>query len=188
MKSSEQHIPAKPPNVILICIIPLILGLFCVNVGRSIVERKYGPEAGKAAWAALLIIFIFLAVLYGKLLKCREAQRRRLLRERYQCVYRVLALPPELSTFNKHPLAKIEVGDYGWEAPPLADDGLIYLQGLKPDWGVVWHAGFYPDQIEKVGQKPVSQYDYGSVLAWVDPSPCPYPIVERETNDLGLPR
>lgn len=56
--------------------------------------------------------------------------------------------------------AEIRIGDYGWEAGPDPGDGLIYLQGLAPDWTVVWHTGFSRDEVERVAEKPTSQYDY----------------------------
>ncbi len=52
------------------------------------------------------------------------------------------------------------MGDYGWEAQPLRKNNLIYLQGLTEEWLVVWLAGFRPDEIEYVGLKPLSQYDW----------------------------
>jgi hypothetical protein len=48
--------------------------------------------------------------------------------------------------------------------------GLIYLQGLTPDWRTVWHAGFQPNQIERIGLKPSSQYDHW-VPYWIKTPP-----------------
>ena len=115
-----------------------------------------------------------------------EGRRRRSIREKYHYIYRVIEAPPQNSKIKKHSTAVILIGDYGWEAPSLANDGLIYLQGLTSKWGIVWYAGFHPDQIEKVGLKPQSQYDWKYTWSYNTP-PCPYPIVERETSDLGLP-
>ena len=85
--------------------------------------------------------------------------------------------------------AEIRIGDYGWEAGPTRSDGLIYLQGLAPDWTVVWHTGFRPDEVERVAEKPTSQYDYWAPY-WAKsppPSPCPFPVADRETMTWGRP-
>lgn len=184
MTPAEEQALAKSGKNPLHFFFVIFCGVSICTIGRNAVSDKYSPEAGQVAWAVLMAVCITAGFFYGRYLNRRQAQRRRLLRERYQYVYRVLALPPELSTFAKHPSAKIEVGDFGWEAPPLANDGLIYLQGLTPDWKLVWHAGFHPNQIEKVGPKPQSQYDY---VAEDEFPVCPYPINERPTKDLGLP-
>lgn len=97
--------------------------------------------------------------------------------------------PPPSKSIVKPAAAEIQIGDYGWDARPSSEDGLIHLQGLTPKWQVVWHAGFRPDQIEKVAVKPASQYDYWAPY-WAKPPPpppCPYPVRERNTPTMGLP-
>jgi len=82
--------------------------------------------------------------------------------------------------------ASIKIGDYGWEAVPLRDDGLIYLQGLDTEWQVIWHAGFRPEQIESVATKPQSQYDWN--YEWVRKKLlCPFPVQEHSTAGMGFP-
>jgi hypothetical protein len=99
-----------------------------------------------------------------------------------------VAIPLDAKNIIKPADAEIRVGDFGWEAAPIRNDGLIYLQGLTSGWRVVWHAGFRPEQVERVGPKPSSQYDYWAPY-WAKPSPpiCPFPVQERETSDMGLP-
>jgi hypothetical protein len=63
---------------------------------------------------------------------------------------------------------------------------MIWLQGLNENWQIVWWAGFNPDQIEEVGPKPCSQYDWTRETL---KTKCPYPILQR--NDriaMGPPR
>jgi hypothetical protein len=81
-------------------------------------------------------------------------------REKYRGIYRVKALPKIEKSIWRNLGAEIKVGDYGWEASPWRQDGMIYLQGLNEKWGLVWWAGFEADQIEYVCPKPVSQYDW----------------------------
>jgi len=95
-------------------------------------------------------------------------------------------MPTDESTIKKPKDSEIKVGDYGWQAEPIRNDGLIYLQGLTAEWQVVWYAGFHPEQIESVGPKPRSQYDWDYSWARRAP-PCPFPVQERKTNTMGLP-
>jgi hypothetical protein len=74
--------------------------------------------------------------------------------------------------------------------------GLIYLQGLTDEWGLVWRAGFRPDQVEFVGPKPVSQYDWKD-FEYDGPKPtacyhwqygkprqsCPFPVQKKVKHD-----
>jgi hypothetical protein len=108
------------------------------------------------------------------------------LREKYRSIYRVVAVPPEPKIIIIPEGAEIRLGDYGWEAGPIRNDGLIYLQGLTLEWTVVWHVGFTPDQIKMVATKPNSQYDSWRPY-WVDLPPCPFPVIERETLTIGRP-
>jgi len=85
--------------------------------------------------------------------------------------------------------AEIQIGDYGWDARPNRRNGLIHLQGLTERWQVVWHAGFRPDQIQRIAAKPASQYDYW-IPYWAKrppPPPCPFPVRMRNTPTMGLP-
>ena len=110
-------------------------------------------------------------------------------RERYREIYRVIADPTDPKIIVIPEGAEIRVGDYGWEAGPARNDGLIYLQGLTRRWKVVWHAGLRPDEIEHVGPKAFSQYDSWYPY-WADPPPlppCPFPVVKRKTTTIGRP-
>ena len=86
-----------------------------------------------------------------------SARRRVEIRENYRGIYRVKGAPSSQWCWLKE---NIQVGDYAWERPPWRRDGLIYLQGLQEQWGVVWMAGFRPDDVEFVTTKPVSEYDW----------------------------
>lgn len=176
-----KHTKAYTLIELLAVIFVMLVTIYAVDLGKS-----YG---GKSRIIIPIIVFIaacVVVVLAYYLLNISEERRRRNLREKYRYIYRVIAAPPEKSKIKRHSTAVILIGDYGWEAPSLANDGLIYLQGLTSKWGVVWHAGFHPDQIEKVGLKPQSQYDWNCTWSYNTP-PCPYPIVERQTQDLGWP-
>jgi hypothetical protein len=139
-----------------------------------------------AAAGAMAIAILVLIYRWGS----RRAQRRLAeLRERYRHIYRVRSLPADPQSVVKREGAEIRIGDYGWEALPTCDDGLIHLQGLTRAWHVVWHAGFRPDQLERVAGRPDSQYDHW-VPYWDSTSsqpPCPYPVQPRTTPTMGPP-
>lgn len=104
-------------------------------------------------------------------------KRNRRLGETYKFIYRVISAPTGDQVVLKAESSSIEVGDYGWEAEPIYQDGLIYLHGLNPRWEVVWYAGFRPEQVVVVGSKPKSHYNIFPY--WVDASrvpPCPFPV------------
>ncbi len=86
-----------------------------------------------------------------------SARRRVEIRENYRGIYRVKGAPSSQWCWLKE---NIQVGDFAWERPPWRRDGLIYLHGLQEQWGVVWMAGFRPDDVEYVTTKPVSEYDW----------------------------
>jgi hypothetical protein len=158
---------------------------FPVLIG-NLVAKNYGVGAGTGAGilsAAICVTSVFLSYrAHGR----RYEERRRELRENYRGIYRVIVLPTDTNNTRKPQGAEIKVGDYGWEAQPFREDGLIYLQGLSAEWRVVWYAGFRSDQIERVGPKPQSQYDWN--YSWErTPPPCPFPVQARDTPDMGLP-
>jgi len=86
-----------------------------------------------------------------------SAKRRTEIRETYRGIYRVKGAPSSQWSWLKE---NIQVGDYAWERPPWRRDELIYLHGLQEQWGVVWMAGFRPEDVEYVTTKPVSEYDW----------------------------
>jgi hypothetical protein len=119
-------------------------------------------------------------------------------REKYLGIYRVLSLPTDPRSVCTCKDIPINVGDYGWEANPWRKNGLIYLHGLNAAWGLMWIAGFRPEQIEYVGPKPVSQYDWRDFeydgpkpkapyhWRYAKPKhPCPYPV-ETPDGKLGF--
>jgi len=157
-------------------------------VGHSVATR-YGTWAGIGAGFIAALTSVYLVALFYRWTWQRDRRRLQQLREKYRGVYRVLKVPAAQLSIIKPQGAEIKIGDYGWEAGPDRGDGLIYLQGLAPDWTVVWHVGFRPDELERVADKLISQYDYWAPY-WAKPPPpppCPYPVAERETMTWGRP-
>lgn len=160
--------------------VPLAIGM--------IVAKHFGSWTGVGAGLLSAIVSITVIGRYYHVRGRKNAQRRGEFREKYTRIYRVLAVPTDEAVIKKAQGAEIKVGDFGWEAAPLRNDGLIYLQGLNPQWRVVWYAGFRPEQIENVAPKPQSQYDWN--YAWVrNPPPCPFPVQEHlnPTINMGFP-
>lgn len=170
-------------------LLALIFIVSVATVAYASVTPRYGILAGTGAVLVSITVSVLIVIQFYRWSWRRNKQRLQELREKYQAVYRVIALPADAGNIRKAAGAEIKIGDYGWEAGPLRKDGLIYLQGLTPDWHVVWHAGFRPDQIEKAGVKSCSQYDrWHPYWAKVPPPPpCPFPILARTTRDMGLP-
>lgn len=173
-------------------LIELLAAIFVVSTVMFTL-RYLGPTYGMwwgifAAFVAGSLSFLMVALLYRW--QWRQDQRGlQNAREKYRDIYRVIAMPIDPTVIVIPQGAEIRVGDYGWEAGPPRNDGLIYLQGLTQDWTVVWHVGFRPNEIEKVGAKPYSQYDAWHPY-WADPPPlppCPFPVIERETITMGRP-
>jgi hypothetical protein len=157
-------------------------------VGKSVAAR-YGTWVGVGAGFIAALSSVCLVVLFYRWSWQRDIRRLKELTEKYRGIYRVIRLPSSDTSIIKPQGAEIKIGDYGWEAGPDREDGLIYLQGLAPDWSVVWHTGFRPDQVERVADKPSSQYEYW-VPYWAKsppPPPCPFSVVERETMTWGRP-
>lgn len=111
------------------------------------------------------------------------------LNERFPGVFRVLEVPRGLPCVIADG-GEIRVGDYGWEAEPIYDDGLIYLHGLTEEWAVAWHAGFLPEQVELIGEKPRSQYflPYSWRCAGAKSPLCPFPVQHAPKESLGFPQ
>src|ERR1035437_2625060 len=163
--------------IIFIIYVPFLIG--------SMVTKSYGIWSGIVVGFFSAIVCIALVVYFYRVQARQLKQRRDELREKYKQVYRVLTLPTDETRIKKPEGSEIKVGDYGWEAVPLRTDGFIYLQGLNPQWRVVWYAGFRPDQIENIALKPQSQYDWN--YTWIkNPPLCPFPVQERETNTMGF--
>jgi hypothetical protein len=163
---------------IFVIFVPFLIG--------NTVTKNYGIWSGIVAGFFSAIVCIALVICLYRVQARQLKQRRDELREKYKQVYRVLALPTDKAHIKKADGSEIKIGDYGWEAVPLRNDGLIYLQGLNPQWRVVWYAGFRPDQIENITLKSQSQYDWN--YTWINnPPPCPFPVQERKTNTMGFP-
>lgn len=155
----------------------------------SFSSQTFGVGIGIGAGFITIVICVLVVVQFYRWSWRKDRQRLQDLREKHQDVYCVKVLPTDEGNLRIAAGAEIQIGDLGWEAGPLRKDGLIYLQGLTPEWHVVWHAGFRPDQIEKVATKPISQYDYWHPYwAKVPPPPsCPFPVLARITATMGLP-
>lgn len=137
---------------------------------------------------ALLGYFVLLRRLYRSADRISERSRIRR-REQYRGIYRVKA--PPVSDWVWLP-ENIRMGDCAWEMEPLRKDKLIYLHGLEEQWGVVWKAGFRREDVEYIGPKPVSQYDWRD-FEYEGPkpyayyhwslvkakTPCPYAVVPK---------
>lgn len=173
-------------------LIELLAVMFIVALADAtyqIVHLKYGPGLAGVASVVAGLVGVFLIILFYRWMHRRGKRRLTELREKYRTIYRVKELPTDLKSIVKPEWAETQIGDYGWDARPVRRDGLIHLQGLTKRWQVVWHAGFRPEQIEKVAEKPASQYDYWVPL-WAKPPPpppCPFPVQERNTPTMGLP-
>ena len=170
-------------------LLELLAAIFVISIPfliGNIVAKSHGMSAGIIAGLASAIGCVGVVILVFRKIQHQLNRRRIELREKYKRIYRVLALPTGETTVKKPEGAEIKIGDYGWEALPLREDGLIYLQGLNSKWRVVWYAGFQHDQIENVTLKPQSQYDWN--YTWIQrPPPCPFPVQERETTTMGFP-
>jgi prepilin-type N-terminal cleavage/methylation domain-containing protein len=173
----------------LIELLAVIIIVGFVTAVHEAVRAKHGQGPALAASALAVIFSALLVVLFWDWNSRHYKRRLTQLREQYRTIYQVKELPAEAKSIVKPAAAEIQIGDYGWDAQPSRKDGLVHLQGLTLKWQVVWHAGFRPDQIEKVAVKPTSQYDYWAPY-WAKPPPpppCPYPVRERDTPTMGLP-
>ena len=104
-------------------IIYLIPSLLLINVAG-----KFGTGAQIAVGAVCLAVFLFLLKHWGRFLSKICARHRAEARRLYKGIYRVKALPASERGIC---LDRVRIGDYGWEARPWSNDGLVYLQGLN---------------------------------------------------------
>lgn len=162
--------------------------MICVPVllGR-LVANYFGVWWGVGSGTLSTVLCATLLTLLYRAKRRRQESKRRGLREKYRGIYRVLSVPSEAKNVIKAPGNEIIVGDYGWESEPPKNKGdLVFLQGLDENWRVVWYAGFSAQQIEYIGPKPRSQYDWDS--SWFKAPPrCPFAIRSRKTTSMGLP-
>jgi hypothetical protein len=156
----------------------------------ALCEYQFGFLYGLLIALVLVLLFFFIVIMrvLFRCLNWLERAHRAERREKYRGIYRVLAFP---SVGNKPAncwnAEDITVGDFGWEAQTLTKDGLIWLHGLSVHWKMTWRAGFKPDEVEYVGVKPVSHYDWKdfeydgpkptSIYSSAIPKqPCPFPV------------
>ena len=180
---------SRPSAYTLIELLAVMLVIALTGIIEEFVAHRFGRGPGIGAAAVTLIVCVIVVGLVYRWSWRRERKQLQELREKYRGIYRVIALPADQNIIAKPDGAEIKIGDYGWEAGPIHKDGLIFLQGLTVEWTVVWHAGFRPDQIEWITEKPSSQYDYW-VPYWAKSPPppaCPYPVIERNTLTMGRP-
>ncbi|HTV41755.1 MAG TPA: hypothetical protein VMF08_14330 [Candidatus Sulfotelmatobacter sp.] len=173
----------------LIELLAVVFIIASATVAYEIVRPKYGLVLAVVASVLAMLVCVLLVILFYRWSWTRKRQQLSQLRQEYRTIYRVKELPTEAKSVVKPVEAEIQIGDYGWDARPIRRDGLIHLQGLTKRWQVVWHAGFRPEQIEKMAEKPASQYDYWAPY-WAKPPPpppCPFPVQERDTPTMGLP-
>jgi hypothetical protein len=189
IRESNEYRPSALRGWTLIELLALMFIIAFIGVVSETVRKRYGHGPALGAGVLALLVGVGLVILFYRWIGSRDKQRLAQLREQYRAIYRIKELPSDAKSIVKPDAAEIQIGDYGWDARPRRRDGLIHLQGLTKRWQVVWHAGFRPDQIEKVAAKPVSQYDYWAP-DWAKPPtppPCPFPVRERSTPTMGLP-
>lgn len=170
-----------------------LLAVFSVVTATTVtwtsVATTYGPWWGTgAALFAGSLSLATVALFYRWTWRIDERGLKKV-RNNYRKIYRVISMPTAPRVIVMPEGAEIRVGDFGWESGPSRSDGLVYLQGLTPDWTVVWHAGLHAEEIEEIGIKPNSQYDSWYPF-WAERPPlpsCPFPVVERETMTIGRP-
>jgi membrane protein implicated in regulation of membrane protease activity len=189
MKSGYSNVNSisSERGVTMIEMLALIFVIYIPILVGNIVAKKFGVWAGIGAGVLTAVICVTAVILFYRATGRQHEQRRRELREKYRGIYRVISVPADAKNIKGAQFAEIKIGDYGWEAElPKGKDDLIYLQGLTDKWQVVWYAGFRLDQIERVGEKPRSQYDWD--YSWYGGAPpCPYPVQKRKTTNMGLP-
>ena len=176
---------------------------FLVFIGTSLLlmnlaENEFGLS-GRISVGILALLFFFFVFMrnFYRIGNWLGLQQRNELRAKHKRIYRVLSLPTASKRPNNWCAEEITIGDFGWESKSLTKDGLIWLQGLSTEWKMAWRAGFKPDEVELVGQKPVSQYDWKDfeydgpkpASIWtkaIPKQPCPFPIQKPTANRPGL--
>jgi hypothetical protein len=189
-KRNRPHHPVRDAYTLIELLAVTFVVAVTALVGGA-AGREYGILPGIGAGILTATSCVMVVIQFYRWMWHRDKRRLQELRDKYRLVYRVTSLPSHQTNIIKPAGAEIRVGDYGWEAEPILKDGLIHLQGLTLEWGVVWDARFRPNEVEQVATKPCSQYDYW-VPHWASRSqpplpPCPFPILLRETLTMGRP-
>lgn len=189
-RSSGRAPQPQRRGLTLLDMLPPIFVMAVPLITFEVVATRFDKSAGIAAGLLSIVASALVVIAYYRWLGRLHQKELRELDEKYPDVFRVAALPPDTSGILKAEGAEIQVGDYGWEAEPIHDDGLTYLHGLAENWRLVWYAGFRSDQIERIGPKPRTQYylPYSWRVEEGSKAPtCPFPVQSSETTDLGHP-
>ncbi|GIX04972.1 MAG: hypothetical protein KatS3mg114_0841 [Planctomycetaceae bacterium] len=184
-----QHVNASRHGYSCVEVVVVVFTVTTSLIVGLVLSRHFGLIAGIAAGTVTALMCVLASCAFYKWSSRRWAREVREMDKRYPRVYRVLFVPPDLPCVIANG-AEIRVGDYGWEAEPIYDDGLIYLHGLTEEWAVAWHAGFRSEQVEVIGEKPLSQYSipYSWRCAGAKPPPCPFPVQHAPEESLGFPQ
>jgi hypothetical protein len=140
-------------------------------------------QVTRISMLGLALACVVSLILIHKIFSPRQKRLEQDLTKKYPLIYRVTAAPSLDRCFLVANGASVEVGDYGWEAESIQNDGLIYLQGLNNKWQVVWYAGFRSDQIEIVGPKPRSQYYIFPYWRKNNIPPCEYSVKKYQHGE-----
>lgn len=169
----------------------LLVGWSAVYVCRQLWMRDETTPTKKLVALVIFIAASVISVLYSgvvfyRLTNAISVRRDTKMLQKYPGVYCVRSLPSEFAGLIANG-GCVQIGDYGWEAEPLWDDGLIYLHGLGNDWSIQWYMGFSREQLGFVCTKPRLQY--AIPYSWNSRPPlCPYVVksqVERKES-LGF--
>lgn len=183
-----RHVPrGRRPGWSLIEFFAGCFVLFVPFQTFQYVAPRYGGWSGVVASLVSFVASLLAVVGFYWLAERLRDWEIDCLLAKYPYVYRVKVPPTDMHSIVKPDGNDITVGDYGWEAEPIHDNGLIYLQGLREDWQVAWYAGFQLDQIERVGAKPRLQYYLPYThISGVKPPKCPF-TVRCPAKSLGHP-
>ena len=114
----------------LIELLAVVLVIALTTIIEEIVAHRFGRWPGIGAAAVTLIVCAIGVVLVYRWIWRWEKRQLQELRQKYRGIYRVTALPADQNIIAKPEGGEIRIGDYGWEAGPVRNDGLIFLQGL----------------------------------------------------------
>jgi hypothetical protein len=141
------------------------------------IEIKFITYTFLGIAVAAISIWLLLEFFVGR----RQRRRKRELAEKHTRIFLIIRPTEGVNCIAKATSAEILVGDFGWEAQPIREDGLIYLHGLNDRWQVVWYTGFRAEDVEFVAMKPHSHYYL--YPWWFDTkqvSKCPFPVQRFE--------